>query len=240
MDETDIALPALLQQAGYRTIHAGKAHFGPNSTFGGDPTNIGFDVNIAGHGAGGPGSYLGTANFGTGIWHIPGLEAYHGQDIFATEALTLEMNKAIEQSVTDGVPFFAYMAHYAVHGPFMEDTRFSANYPSLSGNTKAFATMIEGMDKSLGDIIAKLDQLGVAEDTLVIFLSDNSGDMTNTPLRAKKGYRYEGGMRVPMIVGWAKPDGTNSFQASLPVPAASREDDIVACWDMFPTVAAVA
>ena len=239
MDASDIALPELLQEAGYRTIHAGKAHFGSNGHFAGDPTAIGFDVNIAGHGAGGPGSYWGTSNFGTGIWHVPGLEQYHGQSIFLTEALTLEMNKAIEQSVTDGVPFFAYMAHYAVHAPFTEDTRFSANYPSLSGNAKAFATMVEGMDKSLGDIMTKLDTLGVAENTLVIFLSDNGGDMTNTPLRSKKGSRYEGGMRVPMIVGWSKLDGTNSFQQTLPITQGSLEHDIVACWDLFPTIAGI-
>ncbi|MFT7513776.1 MAG: arylsulfatase A-like enzyme [Candidatus Omnitrophota bacterium] len=240
MDENDIALPALLQEAGYRTIHAGKAHFGANGTFSGNPQDIGFDVNIAGHGAGGPGSYLGTENFGEGIWHIPGLEAYHGKDIFATEALTLEMNKAIESAVQDGTPFFAYMAHYAVHGRFMVDKRFADHYPELSGNQKAFATMIEGMDQSLGDIIAKIEALGVAENTLVIFLSDNGGDMTNTPLKAKKGTRYEGGIRVPMIVGWAKPNGTNPFQVALSIPAGSRQDGIVACWDMFPTVAGIA
>ena len=129
MDADDIALPALLQEAGYRTIHAGKAHFGSNGHFAGDPRAIGFDVNIAGHGAGGPGSYRGTDNFGTGIWHIPGLEQYHGQDIFLTEALTLEMNKAIESSVADGVPFFAYMAHYAVARPLHVGPAFRRQLP---------------------------------------------------------------------------------------------------------------
>ena len=59
------------------------------------------------------------------------------------------MNKAIEDSVNDGIPFFAYMTHYAVHAPFQTDSRFAANYPTLSSNALAFATMVEGMDKSL-------------------------------------------------------------------------------------------
>ncbi len=236
MDETDVTLPSLLQQAGYRTIHAGKAHFGCNGSFAGDPRAIGFDVNIAGHGAGGPGSYYGTQNFGSGTWQVPGLEEYHGEDIFLTEALTREMNASIEQSVQDGVPFFAYMAHYAVHVPWASDSRFATNYPSLSGGALEFATLVEGMDRSLGDILAKLEELGVAEDTFVIFLSDNGGDYVNTPLQSKKGTGFEGGGRVPLTASWAKRNPANAFQTALPVPAASRVDDIVAAWDMFPTV----
>ncbi|MFC4991459.1 sulfatase [Rubritalea tangerina] len=240
MQPTDIALPKLLQDVGYRTIHAGKAHFGTNSSFAGNPQAIGFDVNIAGHGAGGPGSYYGTNNYGSGIWHVPGLEQYHGTDTFLTEALTLEMNKAIEQSVSDGVPFFAYMSHYAVHLPWQADSRFTANYPTLTGNALAYATLIEGMDKSLGDILTKLDQLGVAEDTIVIFYSDNGSDASNPVLRGKKGQYWEGGIRVPLLVSWAKLKADNPFQSQLTIPAASREEDIVSCEDMFATVASLA
>ena len=243
MDATDIALPALLREAGYRTIHAGKAHFGVNGRFAGDPTAIGFDVNIAGHGAGGPGSYLGTQNFGSGMWQVPGLEAYHGQDIFLTEALTREMNQEIERAVGDGVPFFAYMSHYAVHVPWTNDNRFTANYPGLGGQELAFATVIEGMDKSLGDIIARLDQLGVAKDTFVVFYSDNGSDLRNgieeSVLRGFKGTCWEGGVRVPLIVGWAKIDAANPFQTQLTIPANSIEDDIVCAEDLFPSVAAI-
>lgn len=239
-------LPGLLQSAGYRTIHAGKAHFGA-TTYAREPLSVGFDVNIAGSEIGHPASYFGSANFGTGSNHVPGLESYHGTDIHLSEALTLEMNQAIEASVNDGVPFFAYMAHYAVHSPFQADPRFTANYPALAGGELAYATLIEGMDKSLADIITRLEQLGVAEDTLIVFLSDNGGDapfpnvnQSNAPLRHKKGSKYEGGVREPMIVSWAKPDGANAFQTALPIPAGSREDDIVAVFDLFPTFASVA
>jgi arylsulfatase A-like enzyme len=248
ISSAEIALPKLLADAGYRTIHAGKAHFGSQGAFGQYPQAVGFDVNIAGNEIGHPASYYGSSNFGTGSNHVSGLEAYHGQNIFLTEALTLEMNKALAKSVADGAPFFAYMAQYAVHSPFNEDARFAGNYPSLSGSERAYATLIEGMDKSLGDIRAKLNALGVAENTLIVFMSDNGGDAPlannnanpvisgNAPLRGKKGMRYEGGIRVPMIVAWAKSAAGNPFQVALPIPAGSRQADLVHVSDLFPTL----
>jgi arylsulfatase A-like enzyme len=78
----------------------------------------------------------------------------------------------------DGRPFFLHMAHYAVHAPFDSDPRFAANYkdsgkPALA---QAFATLIEGMDKSLGDLLDHLEELSVAENTLIFFLGDNGSD----------------------------------------------------------------
>ena len=85
------ALPQILKDHGYHTIHCGKAHFGARSTPGANPYTMGFDVNIAGGPNGAPGSYLGTRNFGEGSrFAVKGLEKYHGKDIFLTEALTLE------------------------------------------------------------------------------------------------------------------------------------------------------
>lgn len=153
--EGDVTLPGLLREVGYRTIHAGKAHFGPNDSFAADPLNIGFDINIGGCAYGQPGSYLGTDHFGWAKKNrknraVPGLEKYHGQDIFLTEALTLEMNAAITKAVDDEIPFFAYMSHYAVHSPFQSDDRFAEHYKGKAkGNLSNFATMIEGMDLSL-------------------------------------------------------------------------------------------
>lgn len=246
MNETDITLPNLLKTAGYRSIHIGKAHFAPNSTVYGDPLEIGFDVNIAGHGAGGPGSYWGDKNYsaawrgGGTMWDVPHLEAYHGTNTYLTEACTLEMNKEIEKAVNDGTPFFAYMSHYAPHGPHETDSRFAANYPSLSGSSLAYATQVEGMDKSLGDILTKLEQLGIAENTLVIFASDNGGvpfnGLDNQPARSIKASKYEGGVRVPMIAAWAKVDQNNEYQEILPISPGSRDDHITSSWDYFPTI----
>lgn len=238
-------LPALLKEAGYATLFAGKAHFGPDDTENGDPRNLGFEVNIAGFGGGGPGSYWGKYHYsahhrtGAHVWDVPGLEKYHGSDTFLTEALTLEMNAAIEKAVNGERPFFAYMSHYAVHAPFLyPDERFTKNYPQLEGHALAFATLVEGMDKSLGDIMRKLDGLGVAEETLVIFYSDNgsANPRGSKPLRGVKGTRYEGGTRVPLIVAWAKPNPDHRFQKRLPIEPGTRDNGLVTCTDFMPTL----
>lgn len=212
-------LPQMLQDAGYFTIHSGKAHFGAIDTPGEDPLNIGFDVNIAGHAAGGLQSYLGTENFGNGIegrevWAVPGLEKYHGQDIFLTEALTREALLELDKVVSSDQPFFLYLSHYAVHIPMYADGRFIQNYEEagLAPEEAKYASMIEGMDKSLGDVMNYLEEKGVAENTVVIFMSDNGGlsavgrggqkHMHNLPLKSGKGSVYEGGIREPMIVKW--------------------------------------
>lgn len=248
LDRSLPLLPRLMQEAGYRTLFAGKAHFGPDDTPSGDPTNLGFDVNIAGFGGGGPGSYWGkyhySANHRTGkhVWDVPGLEKYHGTDVFLTEAITREMNQEIEDAVKSERPFFAYMSHYAVHAPWQyPDARFIENYPTLKGHELAFATLVEGMDKSLGDMVEKLTELGVAEETLILFFSDNgSAWSANAPFRDKKGSRFEGGLRVPLIVSWAKPNHEHPLQKSLAIPANSVAHDVVTCVDMMPTLLKIA
>jgi arylsulfatase A-like enzyme len=228
----ELTLPGQLKAAGYRTIHSGKAHFGPVGAQAENPLNLGFDVNIAGCAYGQPGSYLGKKNYGNGIKNrqkraVPGLEKYHGTETHLTEAITLEMKEAISEAVEMEKPFFAYMSHYAVHSPFESDERFVENY--REGNTAklaAFASLIEGMDKSLGDILDHLESIGVAENTFVIFLGDNGTDAPigdphaiscSAPLRGKKAPHYEGGMRVPFIAAWGKSDPENRFQSQHPV-----------------------
>ncbi|QGJ69340.1 N-acetylgalactosamine-6-sulfatase [Planctomycetales bacterium 10988] len=249
-----VMLPELLKKKGYQTIHCGKGHFGALDTYGEEPLNFGFDINIGGCAIGAPGSYYGTENFGKGIRRrihraVPGLDQYHGEEIYLTEALTREVNAAIEDSVKADKPFFAYMAHYAVHGPFQPDPRFVDKYQDAeSKSLAAFASMIEGMDKSLGDILAKLDQLGVAENTLVFFLGDNGTDAPigpehaiscAAPLRGKKGTHYEGGMRVPFISAWAKPAKDNPHQQQLPIVQGEIIDQVGTVNDLFPTILAL-
>jgi arylsulfatase A-like enzyme len=236
-------LPMLLRQAGYRTIHVGKAHFGAVGTQGADPKNLGFDVNIAGHAAGGPGSYLGEQNFSgqwrgaPAVWDVPGLEQYHGRHMFLTEALTIEANRALDQAVADRKPFFLYMAHYAVHVPYAEDRRFSQKYrdAGLDPTEAMYAALVEGMDKSLGDLLANLDRHGIAGNTIVLFMSDNGGlsvhgrggppNAHNAPLSSGKGSAHEGGIRVPMIVRWP----------GVTAPAAVCHRPVI-IEDFFPTI----
>ncbi len=228
-------LPQLLRASGYRTIHAGKAHFGAKETPGADPRNLGFEVNIAGSYMGGPGSYHGEKNFsatwrgGGEIWDVPGLEKYHGQKIHLTEVLTNESILAVESAVADDVPFYLYLSHYAVHAPWEEDDRFYQNYQDQpwEETRKRFASMLEGMDHSLGRVMKAIDRLGVRDNTILVFMSDNGCPRQlprNLPLRGHKILAYEGGTRVPLIVRWPNH-----------APASERTATPVIIEDIFPT-----
>lgn len=240
-------LPQELQKAGYTTIICGKGHLGATKTPGADPKNLGFDVSIASGAAGAPGSYLGQHNYSgrwrgaDPIWDVPGLEQYHGTDTFLTEALTIEANKAVNNAIAAKKPFFLYLAHYAVHVPLEKDDRFYQKYKDAGLGDKAatYAAMVEGMDKSLGAVMDNLEKQGVAENTIIVFMSDNGGysleerggppGTQNAPLRSGKGSPYEGGLRVPMIVKW--PNVTQK---------GSRCDVPVIVDDFMPTILRIA
>ncbi len=251
LDSRDITLPGLLRKQGYHTIHVGKGHFGPEETEGADPANLGFDINLAGRSIGAPGSYYAEKNYGKGTKRersaVPHLDQYHGTDTFLTEALTIETKKLVADAVKSDTPFYLYFAHYAVHAPFESDPRFADHYRDSGKpeNAQAFATLVEGMDKSLGDMLDQFEELGVAENTLVFFLGDNGSDAPlgdqhevacAAPLRGKKGAHYEGGMRVPFIAAWAKRDPDNAWQKKLPIPAGTIQGQVANVTDLYPTL----
>lgn len=240
------SLPQLLKDAGYHTIHCGKAHWGAVDTPGEDPHHFGFEVNIAGHAGGAPTSYLPERNYGNRIdgqpnpWFaVPGLEHYWQTDTFLSEALTLEAKKALDKSLQYDQPFFLYMAHYAVHVPIDKDRRFFGKYieKGYSEKEAAYAALVEGMDKSLGDLMDWLEANGQADRTIILFMSDNGGlaaepawrdgpaHTQNAPLNSGKGSAYEGGVREPMIVSWP---GT--------VAPGTRCNKYVLIEDFFPTI----
>jgi len=251
----DVTLPSLLRANGYRTIHVGKGHFGPRSTEGADPRNIGFEINVGGASIGAPASYYGQQNYGNAGGEVkktvpaavPGLEPYHGTETFLTDALTLEAKAHVSNAVKEQKPFFLYFAQYAVHAPFNSDKRFAEHYKD-SGKpapAQAFATLIEGMDQSLGAVLDHLEALGVADNTLVIFLGDNGSDAPlghehavacAAPLRGRKGSHYEGGMRVPFIAAWAKPNAEQAAQQRLPIAAGRIQSQLASVPDLFPTI----
>lgn len=233
-------LPMLLKEAGYTTIHIGKGHFGAIDTPGADPLNLGFDINIAGRASGAPGSYYGENNFsaesrgGNSVWDVPDLEKYHGQKINLTEALTREASALLDSVVATGAPFYLYMSHYAIHSPFEKDRRFYQKYMDrgLTEFEATYASMIEGMDKSLGDLMKKIKELGVEDNTVVVFMSDNGAPKQaplNKPLRGHKLMAYEGGVRVPMIAKWP----------GITQPS-SEESQYVIIEDIFPTFLEIA
>lgn len=234
-------MPMLLKQAGYFNIHCGKAHFSPYGTPASNPINIGFDVNVAGSAAGHPGSFLAKDSYRSNpndtLWAVRGLDKYVAQGLNLTEALTREAIATLEANKANGKPFFLHMSHYAVHIPLSKDDRFYQYYidKGLSDTEARYAGLVEGMDKSLGDLMDYLDKEGIADDTYILFLSDNGGlsltpqrggqaHTQNLPLRQGKGSLYEGGIRVPMLF------------AGPGIAPSSTSKQYVGIDDVFPTL----
>ena len=139
-------------------------------------------------------------------------------------------------------PFLLYLSHYAIHTPIMADNRFVQKYldAGLEPVEAKYASLIEGMDKSLGDIMNYLKEKNIDKNTIIIFLSDNGGlsahtrggvplNTHNTPLRSGKGSAYEGGIRIPFIVKW--PGITKE---------SSTNDNNIIIEDIFPSVLSMA
>lgn len=240
-------LPQLLKEAGYYTICIGKAHFGAKDTPAENPLNLGFEINIGGHAGGGLASYSGLTNFGNRTdgqlqsqFAIPDLETYWGRDISVTEALTQETIKVLENRPKEK-PFFLYLSHYAVHTPIEADPRFIQKYldRGLDPIEARYASMVEAMDKSLGDVLDYLKDRNLLENTFILFLSDNGGlsalarggqlHQHNFPLNSGKGSAYEGGVRVPFIASWKGNANENT-----------RNESPVIIEDVFPTLLEIA
>ena len=233
----------LLKDAGYFTIHVGKAHWATLGTPGASPYNMGFVVNVSGNMTGMPDSYYGEENYGNipEKWNysaIHDLTEYYGSNVHLTEALTKEALKTLDYPIRNGQPFYLYLSHYAVHTPIHSDPRYYQKYldEGLDERQAKYASMVEGVDRSLGELLDYLEQRGVADNTILIFYSDNGGHSVNTskggvahtfnaPLREGKGSVYEGGIRVPMMFYW--PGRT---------AAGTRVNTPVVPEDLFPTI----
>lgn len=233
----EVTLAEKLRAAGYVTAHVGKWHLGGE---GFEPQRQGFDINIGGDHNGTPMSYFapfkGKARDGNERF-MPGLESAKDGE-YLTDRLTTEAERIIEANRDR--PFFLYLAHYAVHTPLKAKADYVARYPVVT-NTPGrqtnviYAAMIESMDESVGRILRKLDDLKLAEKTVVIFTSDNGGLATgegpstpptiNSPLREGKGWLYEGGIRVPLLARWPGR-----------LPASSTNSTPVSSVDYFPTL----
>lgn len=206
----EVTTAEALREAGYRTASIGKWHLGgpPFSM----PEHHGFDINIGGHAHGAPGDYFYPYQ---GDWAIPStpLRANwnvlpDGQpDEYLTDRLTDEAVKFIRESHDQ--PFFLYFPHYAVHTPLQAKPEVVAKYQQVPEAQRqgdpVYAAMVESVDDSVGRVLATLEELQLAENTVVIFASDNGGSWKATdhaPLRGHKGTYWEGGIRVPLIIKW--------------------------------------
>jgi len=208
------------KDAGYRTAFIGKWHLGEQPEH--YPEHQGFDINIAGSGIGHPPSYFSPY----GLTNLEdGPTGEHLDERLTREAVTF-----IQGAAASAQPFLLYLCHYAVHTPLQGRPELVAKYEAkLAAQTEhgpdfldgvdgrvrirqshpIYAAMIESLDQSVGRVLQRLDELGLANNTIVIFTSDNGGLSTaegwptaNSPLRTGKGWAYDGGVREPLIVSW--------------------------------------
>ena len=195
----EVTIAEELKKLGYATASIGKWHLGGEQFY---PTKQGFDINVGGCSKGSTPSHFDP-------YKIPTLpdrkEGEYLADRLTDEALSfIEKNK--------DRPFFLYLPHYAVHTPIQAKKDVTEKYkakirPDDPQNRPDYAAMVQSVDDSVGRVMSKLDELGIADNTIIFFTSDNGGVSiskitSNAPLREGKGTMYEGGIREPLIVRW--------------------------------------
>jgi len=208
----EVTIAERLKNAGYATGFIGKWHLSHRK--GADangpwepqlrPEHQGFDLNIGGCDRGGPPSFFEP-------YGIPNIPPRRKGD-YLPERLADECISFLRTNQVK--PFFLCWWDYSVHYPIQAPEQLIQKYRQRPGvKDPAYAAMIEGMDTAIGRVLQELDFLGLATNTLVLFTSDNGSLFGNEPLRANKGFLYEGGIRVPWIVRWpgiVKPGSTCS------------------------------
>ncbi|RPI22425.1 MAG: hypothetical protein EHM61_22320 [Acidobacteria bacterium] len=219
LDPGNVTFMELLRSSGYVGACIGKWHLGADPDKG--PIGQGFDLNVGGNASGAPPSYFSP-------YRNPQLpDGPPGE--YLTDRLTDEAIRFIAENRSK--PFFLYFTHYAVHEPIQAKeevvAHFSGKDPDGGQKNPRYAAMIKSVDDSVGRVLDKLRELGLEDDTIIIFTSDNGGHGTvtsNAPLRGSKGMLYEGGIREPMIVRWPGR-----------VKAGSRCSTPVMTIDLYPT-----
>ncbi|MHC4533017.1 MAG: sulfatase [Planctomycetota bacterium] len=203
MELEEITIAEALKPVGYTSCHIGKWHLGADDWY---PDRQGFDFNVGGCDFGQPPHYF-DPYFRKGQGSIPTLEPRRKGE-YLTDREADEAVKFIHNHKDK--PFFLYMAHYTVHTPIQAKEDLIEKYkakPPTNQKNPTYAAMVESLDDAVGRICSALDELDLAENTIIFFTSDNGGLLgptNNAPLRSGKGFPYEGGIREPLIVRWPK------------------------------------
>lgn len=205
-------LAEAMRDAGYATFHVGKWHLGGAENY---PENHGYDVNIGGTLWGAPQTYFfpyrGSRHFGGEPRYVPGLHGGRPGE-YLTDRLTTEALKLMDGAAAR--PFFLSLNFHNPHTPIEGKPELVEHYktrirPGMHHRNANYAAMIHTLDENVGRVMRKLDDLKIADRTLLVFTSDNGGFIgqnqgqtvtDNSPLRSGKGSLYEGGVRVPLIV----------------------------------------
>jgi arylsulfatase A-like enzyme len=239
----ETTLAEALKDAGYSTFFAGKWHLGPQGFY---PEDQGFEVNKGG---------LEWGNPSAGHHYFSPYGNPKLSDGPPGEHLPARLAKETAQFISAhrDRPFLAYLSFYSVHTPLMARDDLRQKYEAKAKSVKhagpdwgqererrvrliqdhaIYAGMVEAMDRAVGTVLTKLDELGLTDRTIVIFMSDNGGLATseghptsNIPLRAGKGWLYEGGIREPMII---RAPGTTAAGSTCDTPVISM--------DFYPTI----
>ena len=221
-------LPEYFGDAGYRTLAVGKWHLGPNHVMY-HPQNRGFD-----HFYGHLGGFINheTHTIWRGVdWQRNGVTVH--EEGYATDLIADEAVRLVQEHDAE-VPLFLYVPFNAPHSPLQAPDEAVAEYGGIRDlDRRIYAAMVTEMDRAIARILAALDDAGLSDDTLVMFMSDNGGEETlgahNGPFRNGKGRPWEGGIRVPALM-WLPGE----------LAAGSRYEGIVAVEDILPTFVAAA
>lgn len=225
---SEITIAELLQKAGYRTALFGKWHLGKYFDY--QPNQKGFD------------EFMGHHSGHIEHYDYPNQLVYNGKPVegrkYVTDLFTDAAIDFIEAESTSPNPFFCYLAYNAPHSPWVVGTSHARQERGdklikkyvdrgLSMKDARIYAMVEIIDENLGRLFRKLDDLGIAENTIVIFSSDNGGVSSHytAGLRGKKGSVYEGGVRAPLLIRWP-----NEFKAG------TERSAMVSHLDIFPTI----